>query len=116
MFGRLSILIGCYSVSNVFINGKGVGGILVWSPLFTFTNIESLDCVVLSFYVCESDNESSLVVFICECVCVCACVCNCLCFVCNANDGFSGVVHQFVKVCVCVCVSLPFYIQGVLSC
>ena len=60
--------------------------------------------------MCESDNELSLVVFICECVCVCVCVCDCLCFVCNANDGFSGVVHQFVKVCVC---KPALFIQGV---
>ena len=48
--------------------------------------------VVCVYSVCENDEYPSLVVFMC--VCVCGCV-SLFVFVCNANDGFSGIVHPF---------------------
>ena len=44
--------------------------------------------------VCENDDYSLLVVF--ECACVCVLVCVFVVFVCNANDGFSGVFHPII--------------------
>ena len=59
-------------------------------------------------------NCRLLFLYVYVCVCKCVCVIGCV-FVCNANDGFSGGVHQFVEVCVCVCVCKPsLFIQGVM--
>ena len=134
-FVRLLISIDCYSVLTL-LTERGVGclGVVPCDYLYAFSLnwlCKSWNYLFLLFVLSAGWVDVPVfckLLFLCKdltlcvwkwqrivacCLYMCMCVCVYLCMylfvfcVYNANDGFSGGVHQFVKMCMCVCISLP---------